>query len=286
MSEQFLKFMKNIIAAPLLVFSPSKLSRLSTCTSLLIVFIMTGCSSLHVDISPSVDWGHVRVIEFQSPPLDSWELTQPIKAELKAMGFQIEETHANPDLLFSYFTQDSPDLTVESEILTRLKSLHVQFTDPTTTSLVAAIDYFYPEGTPQSAPEAGVKEVFAGLQRQIHKEINSQSEPPTMLPTQTLSATPVDAAPPQQIQVSPTEKLKSNSAPSNNEKEVNATNNDMSKLDTKVEPSPEAATTVLKKPDKKSYPPVQKNSSPWLPKFKSWGFEDWGQDSEDSTNDY
>ena len=233
--------------------------RFSTHIYFFMFFIMTGCSSLHVDISPTVDWSHVRVIEFQRPLQDPWRLAQPIGSELKAMGFQIAETHAEPDLLFSYFTQSSLDLTAESEVLTRLKSLHVQFIDPATKTLVTAVDYFYPETSDQSAPVTGVKEIFSGLRQQIHTDINLPS------------------AAPAQFQELQTEPLKPDSSPISIKIKDNTANNYQSEPD-------ETAKTVLKKSDSKSNPQaVQQTRSPWLPKLKSWGFEKWGQDS---ANDY
>jgi len=258
-----------------------KPSLLAIYTCFFISFALGGCSSLHVDISPSVDWNTVKVIEFQSPPQDPWQLTQPIKSELSAMGFQVKEGSPDPDLLFSYFTQESPDLTVESEVITRLKSLHVQFIDPTTKTLVTAIDYFYPEVTSPSAPAMGVKEVFLGLQQQIQTEINSQSVAVKNLSLHPVPAKQVSTSPPAQTEKPQVKQLQSESTQNQNERTDSATNASQSKPVEKEELNQKTATTVLEKPDKKSRQAVQQTSSPWIPKFKSWGFENWGQDSPD-----
>ena len=196
MSGQQLDATNNQMKIAQFALRPIKQCRLGLLSScLMIFFVLTGCSSLHIDSSPSVDWSHVRVIEFQSPLQDPWELTQPIRSELKTMGFQLtDETNSHPDLILSYFTQEKPDLTAESEVVMRLKSLHIQFIDPETNTLVTAVDYFYPEVTQPLAPEAGVREAFSGLRQQIHKDVNSRADLPDMLPPQTLPAAPLVAA--------------------------------------------------------------------------------------------
>ncbi len=271
---------RNSISITTLTFRLSNQYRVGT-LCFFVFFVITGCSSLHVDVSPSVDWSQVRVLQFQSPPEDLWNLNRTIKSELADMGFQVEETHPNPDLLFSYFTQESPDLSVESQVLTRLKSLHVQFIDPSTKILVTTVDYFYPEVSSSPAPDTGVKEVFSGLRQQIHKETNSQSAVPAREQSQTVPAEPVVVDPPTQIQESQAAQQKSNSASATILLEENTINNDQSELGKVVASPQEAAITVLKKPDNKSHQAVQKTRSPWLPKFKSWGFENWGGNSTD-----
>ena len=278
MSEPFSKLLRGTILPSLRSLKPYRLA-ISLC--LFISFVMAGCSSLHVDISPAVDWNHVREIGFQSPLQDPWHLTPLIRSELKNMGFQVEETPANPDLLFSYFTQESPDLTEEGEVFLRLKSLHIQFIDPATKTLVTAVDYFYPEIPNPSTSEMGIKEVFSGLQQQIHKEINSQSAVPAREPNQTIPTGPVVVEPPTQIEKSQTEQLRSTVAPTTIEPEEKPTNNDQSEPSKAVAPSQETVTTVLKKPDNKSPQAIQKTRSPWVPRFKSWGFENWEQDTMD-----
>ncbi|MEE4254392.1 MAG: DUF4136 domain-containing protein [Desulfuromusa sp.] len=250
------------------------------------IFALAGCSSLHVDVSPAIDWSRVKVIEFQSPLQDPWELTQPIQSELTAMGFQVEETHSNPDLLFSYFTQESRDLTIESEVISRLKSLHVQFIDPETKTLVTAVDYFYPEVTSPSAPEMGVKEVFSGLRQQIQTEIIAQPEAAQNPPPPAAPAKQIIASPPAKIQNGQTEQLQPKSTQSENEPEDNTANISQTKPVEQEALTQEIVTPVLEKSDQKSHQAVQKTRSPWVPKFKSWGFEDWGEDSADSVDNY
>lgn len=278
MSGQFLRLTNDLMGVALLALRFLKQCRLGTYPCFIIFLIVTGCSSLHIDISPAVDWSRVRVVEFQSPLQDSWELTQPIKSELITMGFQItEKTNTSPDLIFSYFTQEKPDLTAESKVVTRLKSLHVQFIDPAKKTLVTAVDYFYPEGTNPSAPVSGVKEVFSGLRQQINKEINAQSQVPEMVRTQPLPAALV-VVPPKYIQGSQTEQLKTESLSIEIKPEENVANNNQSAFVETVVPRSEAITDLTKS-DKKDRQPVQQTRSPWLPKLRSWGFDTWGQDS-------
>lgn len=260
----------------------------SISTFFFMIFALSGCSSLHVDISPTIDWSRVKVIEFQSPLQDPWELTQPMKSELITMGFQVEETHSNPDLLFSYFTQESRDLTIESEVISRLKSLHVQFMDPETKTLVTAVDYFYPEVTSPSVPEMGVIEVFSGLRQQIQTqtEINSQPEAAQNPPSPAAPAKQIIASPPSKIQNGQAEQMQPKFTQNENKPEDHVANISETKTAEQTALHQEDVTPVLEKHDQKSHQAVQKTRSPWIPKFKSWGFEDWGEDSTDSADNY
>ena len=128
--------------------------------------VLLGCASLHVDVAPTVDWGTITIVALQGPQPDPWQLTPAVKTELEAIGLQTSSSATDSDLLVRYSTQEGPDLNADGEVTTRLKSLHLQFIDPATESLVTAVDYFFPaNGTVE--PVAGVKEAFAGLRQHI-----------------------------------------------------------------------------------------------------------------------
>ncbi|WP_321394010.1 DUF4136 domain-containing protein [uncultured Desulfuromusa sp.] len=259
-----------------------KYFKLFNASCFLILLILSGCSSLHVDILPTVDWTHVKVVEFQSPLQDHWKLTQPIRSELQGMGFQVEDMPAHPDLLFSYFTQSSIDLTVESEKVMRLRSLHIQFTDPKTKTLVAAADYFYPDNTHPSEFALGVKELFAGIREQTANpsRVNKSATPAKVVEHQTQVPTTATTNSSQ-----PKVAIKKQSTPEN------STETSAVETITSHTPAPTSAeseishqekiTPVLDKSSEKMQQAVQKTRSPWIPKFQSWGFENWGQDSTD-----
>lgn len=280
MTEKSLKETRNLMGRTLFSFRPFQQCRLSTYICFIMFFLMAGCSSLHVNVSPAIDWNRVKVISFQSSPQDPWNLNQVIRSELTSLGFQIEDTQTNPDLLFRYKTQESPDLTDEGEVITRLNSLHLQFIDPATDALVTAVDYFYPAVSNPPAPETGVKEVFSGLRQQILTGNNSPSAAPAMLPSQTIPLTPAVVAPPTQSQETQAEQLQSAPIPTRIKPEKNV-NDSQLKGGNAVATSLKTEPTALKKPDNNALQPSQQTRSPWLPKLKSWGFDNWGQDSTD-----
>jgi len=111
------------------------------------------------------------------------------------MGFQVADSYPNPDLLFSYFIQDSPELTVESEILVCLKSPYAQFIDPETNAWVAAADCFYTEIINSATSETGVKALFASLQQQILYESKPETEKPIAASSSIQSATSASVVP-------------------------------------------------------------------------------------------
>ncbi|SEA62521.1 hypothetical protein SAMN05660420_02665 [Desulfuromusa kysingii] len=245
-----------------------------------LLLILAGCSSLHVDMLPTVDWSTVQIVEFQAPPQDRWNLTEPIQTELLAMDFQVVEDHRNPDLLFSYFTQEGIDLTVESEKVLRLRSLHVQFIDPKTKNLVAAADYFYPDNAQPSDFPRGIKELFAGIRQQSqHQPVVTPAasvkavDEPEALTTEATIATPQPEA---TLIKQPTPETSA----AKNQTEQRITNpSDRSSV--AVETATQNVTPVLDKDDEKMQQAVQKTRSPWVPKFQSWGFENWGEESMD-----
>ena len=280
MTQQSLKGTDSLMVRTLLSLRSLKQCRLSRHLYVIMLFAMSGCSSLHVNVSPAVNWDQVEVIKFQSPHQDPWNLTQAIRAELTDLGFQIDDSGADPDLLFSYSTQNSPDITDEGEVITRLNSLHIQFMDPATEMPVTAVDYFYPAVTNPPAPVTGVKEVFSGLQQRILTGKN----PPAMVtgqqPNPKVSATPVEITSPAQDQEPPSEPFKPSPIPNSIQVEDNVAGSRTQSSKPAVI-NRETKPTALKKMEDKTLKPVERTRSPWVPKLKSWGFENWGQDSSD-----
>lgn len=280
MTEQSLTGTGNLMGRTLVSLRSLKQCRLSRYLYVIMLFAIAGCSSLHVNASPAVNWDHVEVIKFQSPLQDPWHLTQAIRVELTNLGFQIDDSGADPDLLFSYSTQNSPDMTDEGEVITRLNSLHIQFMDPATETPVTAIDYFYPAVSNPPAPVTGVKEVFSGLRQRVL----TGKKPPAVAPdqqlNQTVPVTPIVITPPAQNQESPSEQLQPSPVPDSIQVEDHVEDSQTQSSKPAVI-SRETEPAALKKMEDKTLKPVEKTRSPWIPKLKSWGFENWGQDSSD-----
>ena len=203
----------------------------------LLLFLLFGCSSLQVGTSQDFTWQGVSGVSLIRPSHDPWELTPVIKSELAAMGIESAVDMTDADLLATFTTEESPDLTSEGEIITRLQSLHIRFLDPVSRDAVAVLDYFYPLAG-QIDPAAGVRELFA---------VVKQERPPADTARQ---AEAVSA--PQQSPVKENQ------------------------LHTQVM-SEAATPADTGTPTSAEQQPEPQSSSPWRLRLQSWGFEDWGE---------
>lgn len=247
-------------------------------TLCLAAFLILGCSSLHVDVVPAVDWSTVSVVELQEPAHDPWLLTEAIRSQLQKMGMTVAaEENVAPDLLVRYFIQEGPDLNADGDLLTRLKSLHIQFVDPSTDQYVAVADYFYPDSDYE--PVDGVVAAFSGLQQDIQAAGRKRVEP-APLPAPQPSTDSVTEAPQQQAvpaeageQTSRAELDSGTEDPAQSAAESAA-----GKPQSTQQPSSTIAPATEKDSVRKVAP---KTRSPWVPRFESWGFENWGEQDDD-----
>ena len=243
--------------------------------SCLLSLALCGCAAVNVDINEQVAWDQVAIVVLQPPPADPWQLTPAIEEELRAMGLEVAATGAaTPDLLVRFFVEEGPDLNAEGDLLSRLQSVHVQFLDPVSKENLAVVDYFYPADGLTGARE-GVKEAFTELRREVRTargavEPVGQSEAPTAPePRKPVPATdrsntedaastrPAPSGPGQLRQGMEVPALRENSAPA---------------------PASEG-TEITPETDKSAAKPVTPQTrSPWIPRFKSWGFENWGEE--------
>lgn len=259
-----------------------------------------GCSSLHVDVAPSVDWNTVSDVTLLAPPKDPWLLAPKIRKQLQHMGMTVLEAgDGDPDLVVRFFTQEGPDLDVDGNMLTRLQSLHVQFVDPSNETVVAVVDYFYPDRS--FATDKGVEAAFAGFYEKLQDgrapQVESSSQPlsaPDLVSTSNDStAKPGLTQPVEPLTPAPeSARLPENMVPS--EVEKNSLTQPLETAETapvSVVETPETSLVpVLEKPETTPAPVLEKpkvreleskTQSPWIPKFKSWGFEHWGEQSSD-----
>lgn len=226
-----------------LCFHQSKLRALITTQLLLALILLPGCSSIQFENTEDFDWNGVSTIALSEPAEDRWQLRPLIKKELVTMGFKIASETDEPHLLIGYTTQGKPDLNTDSQVIMRLKSLHITFKEPSSNNSVATLDYSYPP-TGDSDPATGVKEAFAAIKKDLH---SPRTQPP-----------------PGDVQYPPPAHTKSQTLKESSTTEKN--------LEPK-EPRPKA---------QEKEPKPLETQSPWLPKLKSWGFENWGQSGNDS----
>lgn len=235
---------------------------------------LLGCSSLHVDSNPAFDWKTVSAVVLHAPEEDPWLLAPAIRAELQRMGYEVLAAGTGkPDLQVRYFFEEGPDLDTNGNLLTRIKSLHIQFVDPDTEKFVAVADYFYAEDSP--APLKGVAEAFAGIRGGKPTPSKAVSQPVSPLletSRQQQSTNDQQSSLPVPHVAAPqaTNDALLSSAPLEA-----ATNNPMPQ----TEPQEEPLVPVTVKPKTREIAPDTRN--PWIPRLESWGFENWGEPSED-----
>ena len=210
---------------------------LVTITLLFCLLLPAGCSSLQMKQTENFAWSGVSRVALTGPTDDPWQLTPIIKTELTAMGVAVAPRDGDPDLLIDFSFREGPDLGADSEVLTRLKSLHLRFTDPATQTPVAAIDYFYPF-TGELDPAGGAREALAALRQQL---ASSGETSPTMKTTHDRAPAPVAA--------------KANETPTT---------------------APAATMPASRPAEAAALPEDPAPRSPWLPRLQSWGFENWG----------
>ncbi len=244
-----------------------------------------GCAAVNVDVGSTIDWSKVSTVTLQPPTEDPWQLAPEIRNELQQTGFTVLATNdTSADLLVRYFTKEGPDLNSDGDLLTRLKSFHVQFVDPATNENVAVVDYFYADTMADPADDS-VSLAFAELRRDIQA---GRSVTTPAAPTQVAAPEPAPAvAEPSQPQVEATtpqqDPQPAQVAPAEITVQPAVTPNEAPAVaeQTAVSVTPAVIPTIEKEEARKITP---RTESPWVPRFHSWGFEDWGDD--ETVDDY
>lgn len=215
--------------------------------TLIYCIILTGCAAVQSDNTESINWQNISTIAIMATESDQWDLSGQIEKELGKSGYRVVSDRSQADLLLGYATETALDLGDDSEILTRLKSLHLYFADPATDNKLAGIDYFYPT-TGQIDPVDGVIESLAVINR-TSPQVEYQPVPEQGSPREPVTQIEQDS--PAEAVTTPAE-------------------------DTA---EPVEKTTVIQKPQKRQEAPKQRKSkSPWSIKLKTWGFDTWGKE--------
>ena len=230
-----------------------------------VVFVLSlllfGCSSLHVETSSSFDWSRVKRVSVLPPQTDSWNLLPAFHRELAAMRVDSSVDAEHADLLMQFSVQEGPDIDSQGNVHNRLNSLHLQFVDPSNEKIVAVTDYFYADT--DIDPAKGVKAAFAGLQKRL-AWLRTEPAP------QTVTAESNSAS--KQVSLATEEEQKDVQTA-----EVQAT----VQSEPTTEASPVAEKPIRPTPQQTVTDNIApQTESPWVPRLKSWGFEEWGEKSD------
>lgn len=248
----------------------------------LLLFVV-GCSQLHTEVRGGYRWAEVSAVGFEEPSRDPWSLAPVVRAELEAMGYVVAAPGAaGQDLLVRFSTQDGPDFTSEGVLVTRPKSLHVKLIDPRSQALVGVADYFLRSS---EAPDAGMRTALAGLRDAMRSAARpGQARPAAVPPAAPAPAqtAPAAGAPAQPQALAPPVQPAGSPAirPA-----ATTTAPPLTATPTVVEPvavsspSPPSGMTPAPVETVAEEEPVirSREQSPWVPCFKSWGFEEWGK---------
>ncbi len=216
-----------------------------------------GCSAMHVETSSSFDWSRIGSVKVLQSQADSWNLLPAIYSELAIMGVDSAGRVDHSDLLMQFSVQEGPDIDSQGNVSNRLKSLHAQFLDPNDEKTVAVADYFYSDT--DSDPAVGVKAIFARLRETFTRPHEGQAQQVSSPVSGSEQPLPASVF---------VEKQEAVQSPMPAEKPSVAD---------AAEEKPSVLTA--EKSDADEMTPLRE--SPWVPRFKSWGFENWGEPSDE-----
>ena len=226
---------------------------------------LTGCSTVHVDVSRDLDWNRINSVALEAPDADPWQLAPLIAEELRDQGFTVVSAEVQSgDLLLRYATREKPDLDAEGNFSERLESVHLQFLDPATGKRRAVIDYFYPTTDGSHSIADGIEEALADLRNAGPAQKTSSKQPATAPAPSPASAASTKGGPEENSPASMTEQATALPPEARTESS---------------EPAADEATPVpTSAVEASGEEPRPQTRSPWIPRFHSWGFDDWGDD--------
>lgn len=233
---------------------------------------LSGCSSVHVDVNRDFSWNHLTTLALDTPAADRWNLEPLIAAELRQQGFAVVPPDTpGIDSLVRFRTGEKQDLDAEGNLSQRLDSVHLQFLDPQTGNRQAVIDYFYPTTDSSHTVAEGIQEALSGLRRTQTATRNTSAHPePDPQPQASTSTT--GTSPPAAAAQQP--------APQTDDTRPDAVQSDPQPAE-----APEVTSVNDQNPEKAAREePQPQTRSPWIPRFQSWGFDNWGDDEDTNLN--
>ena len=245
-----------------------------------LVIGLTGCASWHARVRPGFDWSTVSTVSLQGPEGAYSELVATAQEELEGMGYRVlpvQSPEAQVEVRLSVV--EALDIDESGKTFMRPKSLHTRFYKSVDQALVAESSYYL---GPSESPRRGVKALFAGVQK---KQVEAAAAPapattaaPIVVPPASKPAVVVTAPAPRPQDAAPVV-----AAPQGSDiRQPQAT-----PVAPAAPPAPSARPEVASETmadddwDKpRGEIPSSGEASPWVPRFQSWGFSDWGKSRE------
>lgn len=275
-----------------------------------LVIVLSGCASWHARVRPGFDWSTVSTVSLRGPEEVYSELVATAREELEGMGYRVlpaESPEAQVDVLLSVV--EALDIDESGKTFMRPKSLHTRFYKSADQALVAESSYYL---GPSESPRKGVRALLAGVRKKQAEAAAAPAPatsaapmvaPPTAkpavvepVPVQVAPAPPaglgtVTAPPSQTITPVAAPSVPAGSTPAPEAVAAPPGSDIRQPQATPVVPAappapgarPEVATEMTADDDwdkPRGEIPSSGEASPWVPRFQSWGFSDWGKSRE------
>jgi hypothetical protein len=275
-----------------------------------LVIGLTGCASWHARVRPGFDWSTVSTVALQGPAEAYSELVATAREELEGMGYRVlpaESPEAQVEVQLSVV--EALDIDESGKTFMRPKSLHTRFYKSVDQALVAESSYYL---GPSESPRQGVKALLAGVRKKQAQAAAVPAQVVTAAPVATPPASkpavvgpvPVQVAPAppaaaETVTAHPSQRTAPVAAPSVTAGSTPAPETvaapqgsdlrqpQAAPIAPAAPPAPVARTEVATEAtadddwDKpRDEIPSPGEPSPWVPRFQSWGFSDWGKSRE------
>jgi hypothetical protein len=260
-----------------------------------LVIGLTGCASWHARVRPGFDWSTVSTVALQGPAEAYSDLIATAREELEGMGYRVlpaQSPDAQVDVQLSVV--EALDIDESGKTFMRPKSLHTRFYKSTDQALVAESSYYL---GPSESPRQGVKALLAGVRKKQAQAAAVSAPATTAAPIAAAVATvPADPSPgrepasladsvPRSQAAGPVVAPAAISAAAPQGRDLRQPQ--ATPVAPAAPPAPTARPEVAAeatadddwdKPRREI--PSSGEPSPWVPRFQSWGFSDWGKSRE------
>ena len=275
-----------------------------------LVIVLSGCASWHARVRPGFDWSTVSTVSLQGPAEAYSELVATAQEELEGMGYRVlpaQSPEAQVEVQLSVV--EALDIDESGKTFMRPKSLHTRFYKSVDQALVAESSYYL---GPSESPRQGVKALLAGVRKKQAEAAAAPAPAVTAAPVAAPSASKPAVVEPVPVQVAPAPPAAAETAtalPSQTNAPVAApakTSGTATAPEAVAAPQgsdlrqsqahpvvPAATPTPVARPEvatettadddwdkPRGEMPSSGEASPWVPRFQSWGFSDWGKSRE------
>ncbi len=242
--------------------------------------LLAACSQTHSEIRAGYRWSELSRIAVAEPPADRWGLTPVLRQELAAAGYRLVTADSgSPQVVARFTTEEGLDFTSEVELVTRPKVIHLQLADAASGKVVLLVDYFLRSA---ENPAAAMRAAVADLQEQIRTAAAAPGKPRVASPAApkvTPSAAPVAVPAPSAPIAAPLSPVAEQPVPAPGAVATPVVEPLAAPTPAEAPPfTPAPAETAVEAgPAEEEAPLVPRSQSPWTPRFKSWGTEEWGK---------